>query len=1008
MSGNDPKHYWKSLEEQGLTTPRAEGEFPEDASARPTRRDFLKAAGFTFSGTLLTGCSRAPVEKAIPFLIQPEEIIPGRSLFYASTCAGCSAGCGLLVKSRDGRPIKLEGNRQHPVSRGGLCAVGQASILGLYDSHRLKQPMREGKQTSWEEVDRAVMAQLEAIRKDGGTVRILSGSIISPTLRDAMQKFLKPFPNARHVVYDPLSSSAIPEAHDLTHGTRVLPRYRFERAAVIVSFGADFLGTWISPVEFTRAYQAGRNLAEKPPRMSYHVEFESVLSLTGSKADKRLPVAPGELGLVMTHLTQRVAEKAGASFEAAAVAPSPIPANLLDDLAERLGQARGRSLVVCGSQDVQAQVLCNFLNHLLGNYGTTLDIEHPSFQRQGNDHELEALLRELGDGKVSALLVYGVNPVYDLPQGKSLGETLRRVPLVISLGERLDETASAARYVCPDPHFLESWSDAEAVSGVVSLSQPVLHPLGNTRSVPETLATWSGTPKSAYEMLRESWQANIFPRQKKEHSFQAFWDRAVEAGYVEVESRPGQAKPFNLAAARPFLAAPHPPAGALALVLYPKVTMLDGRHAYNPWLHELPDPISKVSWDNYACFSPATAAKLGINEGDVVRIDAHGSDGNSGTLELPALLQPGQHDATVAVALGYGSELSARFAKVGPAWLDALPSVGEDGRVGKNAAPLMELAGGALRYGRRTVRLTKTWKKAALASTQSHHTLSVPEKLATSTTREPRPIIQETTFQAFQKNSSAGVRNAEKPKEDLWPADHPYNGHRWAMAIDLSACTGCSACVVSCQAENNIPVVGKDEVRRKREMHWLRVDRYYSGAGSDVDVAYQPLLCQQCENAPCETVCPVLATVHSEEGLNEQVYNRCVGTRYCANTCPYKTRRFNWFEYARDDRLQNLALNPDVTVRSRGIMEKCTFCVQRIQEAKIEAKRRGEKVADGAIQTACQQSCPAQAVVFGDINDPKSRVSQLAASGRAYRVLEELDVRPSVNYLSLVRNREEG
>jgi molybdopterin-containing oxidoreductase family iron-sulfur binding subunit len=386
-------------------------------------------------------------------------------------------------------------------------------------------------------------------------------------------------------------------------------------------------------------------------------------------------------------------------------------------------------------------------------------------------------------------------------------------------------------------------------------------------------------------------------------------------------------------------------------------------------------------------------------------LEAQSTGGKLLTAKLPAFVQPGQHDAVVAVGLGYGSRLSTRFNKVGPQWIDALPSVGEDGLVGKNAAPFLELTGGALSFAGRPVKLTKTGEFHQLASTQDHQTLTVPPRLAAS--KQPRRAVQQTTLAAFEKNPAAGIERPEPEKEDLWPADHPYNGRRWAMVIDLSACTGCSACVVACQAENNVPVVGKDEVRRKREMHWIRLDRYYSGDGGEIDVAFQPMLCQQCENAPCETVCPVLATVHNAEGLNVQVYNRCVGTRYCANNCPYKTRRFNWFDYARDDALQNLVLNPDVTVRSRGIMEKCTFCIQRIREGEIEAKRKGQRLADGAVQTACQQSCPAQAIVFGDVNDPKSRIAQLARSGRRYRVLEELNIRPAVGYLTLVRNRTE-
>jgi molybdopterin-containing oxidoreductase family iron-sulfur binding subunit len=435
--------------------------------------------------------------------------------------------------------------------------------------------------------------------------------------------------------------------------------------------------------------------------------------------------------------------------------------------------------------------------------------------------------------------------------------------------------------------------------------------------------------------------------------------------------------------------------------------MLDGRHAHNAWLHELPDPVTKVTWDNYACLSPAAAARLGIEDGDLVRIEL-GKGASAKSLELPALIQPGQHDSVVAVALGYGRVDTERFARIGPRWVFGRTSVGADGRVGGNAAPLALLADGLIRFERSSARIVRTGEKHELASTQEHHSLSAPQNVAPRRA-ELRPIVQETTLAALVsgiEEHTAKLGHDTHP--DLWPDDHPPTGHRWAMAIDLSACTGCSACVVACQAENNIPVVGKDEVRRKREMHWLRVDRYYADHGGGVDVAFQPMMCQHCDTAPCETVCPVLATVHSEEGLNQQIYNRCVGTRYCANNCPYKVRRFNWFDYPREDRLQNLVLNPDVTVRSRGVMEKCTFCVQRIQEAKIEARRKGERLADGAIRTACEQSCPAGAIIFGDLNDPGSRIAKLAASGRAYRVLEEFNFRPAVHYLKLVRNRQEG
>jgi molybdopterin-containing oxidoreductase family iron-sulfur binding subunit len=906
----------------------------------------------------------------------------------------------VLAKVRDGRPIKLEGNPEHPVSQGGLCATGQASILGLYDSERLRHPLKEWKPSTWADVDREIAADLETIRRERGAVRFLTGTIHSPTIRAAIQDFLKPFPDARHVIYDSVSHSALLDAHEKTHGVRVLPRFYFDKAEVIASFDADFLGTWISPVEYTADYRAGRNLEAK--RVSYHVQFEARLSVTGSKADQRFAVAPGDLGPLLTYLVQRIARKAGSPFASGQADAAAVKEPFLDELAERLWRARGRSLVVCGANEVRQQILCNYINHLLGNYGATLDLEKPSMQSQGDDQELGNLLDEMRKGKIKALFVHGVNPAFDLPGGDSLHRALENVPLLASFAQRLDETAVLARYVLPEPHYLESWSDHESVSGVVSISQPVLHRLGETRSLAETISAWGGSPKPSYDLVRDTWRTSVFPRQKKERDFETFWERALHDGFAEVGTIAMGTKPFSMKSVQPIWHAQRPEANSFSIVLYSTLGMLDGRNAYNPWLHELPDPITKVTWDNYVSIAPAAAARYGISDGDVVRIDT--SDGT--VVELPAYVQPGQHEQTLAIALGYGSKLSSRFAKVGPQWIDALLSVGENGVVGVNAAPLLKFGDGILEYGQENVRLTRTGKQRELACTQTHNTLTVPKRLQPKGSG-PRPVLQETTLAAYLRDPHSGVEDHEE-KEDLWPTDHPYTGPRWGMVIDQNACTGCSSCVVACQVENNIPVVGRDEIRRNREMHWLRIDRYYSETDSgEIEVAYEPLMCQQCENAPCETVCPVLATVHSEDGLNQQVYNRCIGTRYCANNCPYKGRRFNWFNYAHDDQLQNLVLNPDVAVRSRGVMEKCTFCVQRIQEAKIEAKRRGEKVSDGAVQTACQQSCPAQAIYFGDLNDPQSRVSKMMANPRRYRVLSELNVRPAVGYLTVVRNRPE-
>jgi molybdopterin-containing oxidoreductase family iron-sulfur binding subunit len=927
------KQYWRNLEERERP---ADGgvEFTENPlqqiEASPSRRGFLKAAGFAFAGAALTGCSRAPLEKAMPYLAQPEGLVAGRPQHYASTCGGCTAGCGLLVKVRDGRPIKLEGNPDQAIGRGATCAVGQASILGLYDSLRLKQPMAGGKPSTWPEVDAAIRGHLQP----NTVVRYLSGTINSPTRQAVIDKFLARFHDAHHVMYDALSASAILDAHQETHGARVLPHYRFDRADVIASFDADFLGTWISPVEFARDY-ASRRL---PPKMSWHEQFESRMSLTGSKADRRVRIAPAEVRGRLAHLAEQISRGSG------------------DELAERLLHARGRGLVVCGVNDPDAQVLVNQINHLLGNYGATVDIERPSRQRQGNDRELAKLLHDLRNGQVGALFVDGVNPVAELPEPPELG----RVGLVVSFAGSLDETARQAHYVCPDHHYLESWSDSEPITGLISLTQPAIRPLGDTRAAIESLSTWSGEPARAYDLIRQRYAAD--------------WERSVQAGFIET-----QPTARNLAWKTLPPSRPQPPvqSSGYTLVLYPSVAMLDGRHAYNPWLHELPDPVTKITWDNCATLSPAAAASLGVADGDIVRIDS---------MELPVVVQPGQHDSVIAVALGYGRQASERFANIGPRWIDRQPTVNAKGRIGENAARFLELEDGAMRYERAGVRIAKTGRRIELAATQTHHTL------------EGRAIVQEVALAEVGKPPEA-----EEPREELWPPDHPTTGHRWAMAVDLNACTGCSACVVACQVENNTPVVGRDEVRRRREMHWIRIDRYYSGPADNVEVAYQPMMCQQCDHAPCETVCPTLATVHSDEGLNQQVYNRCVGTRYCANNCPYKTRRFNWFNYPREDRLANLVLNPDVTVRTRGVMEKCTFCVQRIQEAKIESKRTSTGIQDGDIRTACQQSCPAGAIVFGDLNDPNSRIAKLARDGRQYRVLEELNVGPSVHYLKIVR-----
>ncbi|RIK84604.1 MAG: [Fe-S]-binding protein [Planctomycetota bacterium] len=994
------------------------------------RRGFLEAAGFATSLVALGGCQRAPTTIVPALTNDTDNVRPGRARSFATTCGGCAAGCGMLATVRDGRPLKMEGMPEHPLSRGGLCAVGQAQVMELYDQERLRGPLAAGKAATWSEVDARIAAALAKIPASGA-VRVVTTSTSSPTLRRAIAAFLKRFPDGRHVEADSVSVSAILDAHAATHGARRLPRYRFDKANVIVSFGADFLGTWISPVEFAAAWKSGRALphrevvhehgaeaggaadasnAHAPAKtgrtdaaMSHHVQFESRMTLTGSNADVRHRLHPGEMGLVLSHLLHRVARLAGESGSPTPLASPSISAAVLDALASRLWENRGKALVVCGANDVPTQTLVNHLSQLLDAYGNTLDVDRPSQQLRGDDRETEALAEELASGKVAALFVADIDLVHDFPGGEAIAKDLSRVPLVVSLATRMDDTSAASRFVCPDEHPLASWGDAEPIAGLFSLRQPMMQPLGNARSAIESFAAWSGSGGTVLSLVRATWKEVAFPRQAKETDFTRFWDRAVHDGFVEVDA---DIEKLAYRGFDPQYVAAAATGKGVAVVLHPQIAIPSSRHAHNPWLQELPDPITKITWDNCVTLSPRLARELGVADNDVVSLKI----GDGVVLELPAFIQPGQHDDVAAIALGYGVRGTDRFARVGPQWLEGRSTVGVNGLVGVNAAPLLRFGGGVVQYVRDNVQIAKTGRRHTLATTQLHDHIEVPANVAPPGSK-PRDIVQETTLDEYHQNPAAGAPHAHHAAEgELWPDDHPYNGHRWGMAIDLNACSGCSACLIACQAENNVPVVGRDEVARHREMHWIRIDRYYTGDDDDPAVVHQPMMCQHCANAPCETVCPVLATVHSSEGLNQQVYNRCVGTRYCANNCPYKVRRFNWFDYVHDDALANLALNPDVTVRMRGIMEKCSLCVKRIQEGKIEARRLGIPLADGAIRTACQQSCPTNAIVFGDVNDADSAIARAMSDARRYSVLEELNVRPSIGYLRKVRNatREEG
>ncbi|MEW6208769.1 MAG: 4Fe-4S dicluster domain-containing protein [Acidobacteriota bacterium] len=955
---------------------RQDGDPCETPRAAVSRRAFIELIGFSAAGLLLASC-RPPQQKIIPFVKQPVEMTPGIANWYASTCGGCNAACGTLVKVRDGRPVKMEGNPEHPLSGGGLCAVAHAMIFNLYDSERLRQPLIGSKPASWSEVDSQIPGKLAAVKQAGGKVRLLSSKIVSPTSQDVIARFLSQFADGKHIVYEAVSSDAIRQSHLRTHKTAAIPALDFEKAKLIVSFGADFLGAWGHSVQAAKEYARARNLRDGRREMLRHVQFESRMSLTGSNADARYTVSPREENDALLLLARLVAEKkaVAAPQSIQSFDPSRLSARVRDalsDIAAEIVKHSGKSLILSGSSDADAQSIVNFINHLAGNYGNTLSItSSPEVSVQGGDVDMVRLVEEMKQGQIAALLIFSANPAYNYFNRDEFTAALSRVPLKISFNSHADETTSLTDFTCPHPHFLEAWDDAQPAPRVFSLNQPAISPLLDTRPYQESLLRWSGDARAYYEVLRDNWKTKLFPLQKKWATFDEFWDRSLHDGVFVSDGEATVEPAFTIdEVGRAAEALKQRSAEGLSLILYEKISLRDGRHASNPWLQELPDPITKVTWDNYATVSPKLARELQLKEGRVVRIS-----NQAASIELPVFIQTGQDDSTIAVALGYGRTKAGR---------------GGSG-IGVNAYPFVRFENGTFQYVAGGARIEKTDSKIELAMTQRHDTM------------DGRPIVREVAFADYLEGRIGENSNHASQPKSIWK-DHPYGDHKWAMVVDLNACIGCSACLLSCQAENNVPVVGREEVLRQREMHWIRLDRYYKGEDENPTVVYQPVMCFQCDNASCESVCPVLATVHSSEGLNMQVYNRCVGTRYCANNCAYKVRRFNWFDYPHTDAMANLALNPDVTVRTRGVMEKCTFCVQRIEEVKILARNEGREIRDREIRTACQQSCPTQAIFFGDLTDAESRVNHLKHDERDYILLEELNLRPQVSYLAKVRN----
>jgi MoCo/4Fe-4S cofactor protein with predicted Tat translocation signal len=1013
--------YEKSIQNEFAEDLPVEGDDKLMGATTP-RRDFLKYLGFSTTAAMVAASCDMSVKKAIPYLNKPDSVVPGIANFYASTFVQDDQVVPVVVKVRDGRPIKIEGNELSSLTKGGTSPRVQASVLGIYDTARLRYPMQnDGKEfkevTTFEAFDKMVGEALAGL--GGAPVVLLTSTVTSPTTRQVISEFLAKYPGSKHVQYDALSYSGMLLANEATYGRRAIPSYHFENAKVIVSLDADFLGTWLSPVEFARQYSAGRKVDPSNAQMSKHIQFESRLSMTGANADDRFVHRPSETGAVALNLLSMV----GGAVSAPAIADARLKKGL-DMAANMLKQAGGNALVVSGSNDVNIQILVNAINEAIGANGKTINWGTTINTAQGIDKDMVQLVNDMNAGSIGAVFVHGVNPAYDYFDAKKFADGLKKVKVSVSFSDKEDETTQLCKYVLPDHNFLESWGDAEGKSGYISFIQPTIAPLFKTRAFQTSLLKWSGNNTEYADYLKSYWLTKL--------GTQEAFDKALQDGVLESPAAVAAGAFNNSAVAAAASAAGSAKKGGKAeLVVYQKNTIGSGKEANNPWLQELPDPITKATWDNYAIISFAMAKEMGIVLDDnyevevtkpVITVKVGGKE-----MKLPILAVPGMHPNVIAVAVGYG-----RHEKVGRAAAN----------VGVNAYPLVSFDGNTFQYAAADVSYEKTNEQYKIAYTQTHNQY------------EGRTdVVREYSIGEFRKHPTVVADVKKHLKEDyaketgdyaaegtLYPS-FPYPGPKWGMSIDLNSCIGCGACSVACTVENNVAVVGKSEVLRLHEMHWLRIDRYFAtyrdDSGNDdldnLNVVFMPMLCQHCDNAPCENVCPVNATNHSSEGINQMAYNRCIGTRYCANNCPYKVRRFNWADYMgadsfpdnqrqvlddsvmmMNDELTRMVLNPDVTVRSRGVIEKCSFCVQRLQAGKLEAKKANRPLETGHegkwdVKVACQQACPTSAIVFGNVNDKNSEISQVR-NGKTrdlvYHALDQLHALPSVSYLAKIRNTD--
>jgi molybdopterin-containing oxidoreductase family iron-sulfur binding subunit len=1019
LAGSDGRLYWRSLSELADTPDFRDylhREFPEQASEwnDPTgRRNFLKLMSASLALAGVGACTTQPPEDIVPYVRQPEDIVPGRPLFFASAIPLGGIARPVLVESHMGRPTKIEGNPEHPASLGATDVLTQAAVLGLYDPDRSQTVTYRGEVRPWSAFWNAAQAAMGGQKASKGAgLRILTEPVTSPSLSELLATILRDFPQARWHQYDPVAIDGGRLGLGQATGSASDAVYHLDKADVVVSLDADFLGFGASMVRYTKDFAGRRRVTDDAKQMNRLYVIESSPTLTGAKAEHRLPIRSSDI----EGFARALAAAVGAGSQAGSAA-GPNEAKWVAAIAKDLQQHRGRSVVMAGEfQPAAVHAIAHAINQGLGNVGATVtyggSIEPQPISQHASLAELSAAMEA---GQVQTLLILGNNPVFTAPADIKFGERLAKVELVVYHSLYKDETSELAHWNIPDTHPLETWGDPRAYDGTVTLMQPLIAPLYDSHSAHEILTTLTSQPtRKTFDIVKDYWtrafggSTGWTVRDANGETFgnaDAFWKQAVHDGFIRgtETTTGGQATPFkplatppasapaaagavppvSTPAAMPPPAPPTPltpaPAGpGLELVFRPDPTVWDGRFANNGWLQEAPKPLTKLTWDTAAWVSPKLAQEKALDNGDIIELKYRGATGR-----MPVFIVPGQPDQSVTVFLGYGRRMAGR---VGTASEEA--QAFNAYRLRTSDAPWFGTG----------LEIVKTGDRYLLATTQDHHAMEGrhPARVVTLAEYTHEPEVVSHMTHAFPKTLT------------LYP-DHEYMGNKWGMAIDLTSCTGCGACVVACVAENNIPVVGKEQVSRNREMHWIRVDHYFTGdidTPESVQAVHQPVPCQQCENAPCEVVCPVAATTHSSEGLNDMVYNRCVGTRYCSNNCPYKVRRFNFLLYSDWNTESYYPLrNPDVSVRSRGVMEKCTYCVQRINYARIEAKKDNNRdIRDGEIVTACEAVCPADAIVFGNMNDPNSRVNKLKAQQRNYGMLEDLNTRPRTTYLASLRN----